>query len=221
MNYSFTQIRKGIILVESDTQHEIGSMFMRPQEFYESPYKDIRGHFFTIEQYTDIYTKDKGAFTYLNDWSGFNIPSDSFKDFIKTFQFSFTMQENFLVKGISSLIPNLEGNFYIIGVCKDKSNKEILAHEIAHAFWCLDNEYREKMSRIIKELPSNWINDAVRSLVALGYDRSVVEDEIHAYMSTTIDHHRIINIFGWEKYSKIRIPRKIRKFYEEYSSTNK
>jgi hypothetical protein len=50
---------------------------MRAQEYYESPFKQIKGKEFTIIKFMELYSKRFGenAFTYTTDWAGFNIPS--------------------------------------------------------------------------------------------------------------------------------------------------
>jgi len=220
MNYSFTQIRKGIILVEADSQYSLCSMFLRPQEFYESSYENICGKYFSLEEYMDTYAEDKGNFTYFTDWSGFNIPSSVFKSFIEHFKYSMSAKENLLVSSIRNLIPNFEGRFYIIGACKGKTNKETIEHETAHAFWYFDAGYQVRMRQLIHKLSKNLYDDAFYSLTSLGYDQIVVEDEIQAYLATT-SRKKILDVLGWRKYPRIQIPQEIKKFFKEYSLTYK
>jgi hypothetical protein len=168
----------------------------------------------------DVYAKEKGTFSYYTDWCGFNIPSESFKAFVELFQYSMSAKENLLVSSIRNLIPNLEGKFYIIGASKGKFNKETIGHETAHAFWYFDAGYQARMRQLIHELPTSFYDDAFYSLTSLGYDQSVVEDEIQAYIATA-SRKKILNVLGLKKYVRVRIPSTIRKFFKEYSSTHK
>jgi hypothetical protein len=130
-------------------------------------------------------------------------------------------KENLLVSSIKNLISNLDGDFYIIGVYKGKINKEALNHETAHAFWYFDAGYQSRMRQLIHQLSKNGLyDDAFYSLTSIGYDQSVVEDEIQAYMATA-SRKKILNVLGWRKHPHIRIPMAIRKFFKEYISTHK
>jgi len=62
-----TEIYDNILLVKTDTRHECASLFMRIQEFYESPYDNIKNNRFTMDEYMDTHAEDTGAFTYLMD----------------------------------------------------------------------------------------------------------------------------------------------------------
>src|SRR4249920_176504 len=76
-----TRIARGIFLVRFDSQYELASTFLRIQEHYES--SRFRGRVFTLEQYMDWYAARFGAFTYFEDWSGFNVPSTAFEPFYR------------------------------------------------------------------------------------------------------------------------------------------
>lgn len=219
MKFTFSRLRKGIVLVEADSQYALCSMFLRPQEFYESPYEKIRGRYFTLEEYMDTYAEDKGKFSYYSDWCGFNIPSESFKKFVELFQYSLSAKENALVSAIRNLIPNFEGKFYIIGVCKYKENKETLEHETAHAFWYFDPEYQEKMKNLICKIPIHLYECAYESLISNGYDANFIGDEMQAYLATA-SRKKILNVLGWGKYPNVRIPRDIKKFFKAYKKHN-
>lgn len=218
MRYTFTQVCKGIILVESETQYDICSMFLRPQEFYESPYENIRGKYFSLEEYMDTYANDKGTFSYYTDWCGFNIPSDSLKMFVKMFAYSLSRKESFLLASLCTLI-SFQEDFYIIGVCKEKSNKETLDHEMAHAFWYFDKKgYRNKLASLNKKIPTYLVENAFNCLQSAGYDTNMLEDEYYAYL-TTSSRKQILQIFGWG--AKTKIPKAIREFFKKYKSTYK
>jgi len=219
MKYNFSMIRKGVVMVEAESQYALCSMFLRPQEYYESPYENIRGKYFTLEEYMDTYAKDRGAFTYYTDWIGFNIPSDVFVNFVNLFHYTFTAKENLLVNGIRNLIPNLEGNFYIIGVCKGKWNKETIEHETAHALWHLDPVYRDKMRTLLYNKVRLYLYEKAKiSLESVGYDSKVINDELQAYLATA-SRKKILKLFGWSYGEKISTA--LRKYFKEYCEAYK
>ncbi|OGZ16930.1 MAG: hypothetical protein A3H76_05890 [Candidatus Lloydbacteria bacterium RIFCSPLOWO2_02_FULL_54_12] len=49
--------------------------FVRMQEYYESGSPRFRGRIFTLGEFKDWYRKERGRWSYANDWSGFNVPS--------------------------------------------------------------------------------------------------------------------------------------------------
>jgi len=80
VDYELHRVKKSIYAVKIDDQYQRAMLFLRYQEFYESPYKRFQGKNFDIFEFMDYYRKkrDADAFTYPKDWSGYNIPSDSF-----------------------------------------------------------------------------------------------------------------------------------------------
>jgi len=221
MNYQIQEIRKDTFLVESQSQYEICSMFMRPQEFYESPFESIRGHYFSVEQYMDTYAFEYGGFTYLTDWCGFNLPGSVVKDFFETFAYDLTRKERVLFEMIKSMKPNLDGDFYIIGACKQRKNKITIAHEVAHAYWLMYPDYKKRMVELINKIPLDFYDKAHKSLILQGYSESVICDEIQAYLSTS-SRKDLIRHFNLSVNSEnIRIPSNIKKFYKEFDSAHK
>jgi hypothetical protein len=75
MNYALSQLSPGIFFIEIEDAFDLSIFFLRVQEYYESPYKQIKGKNFTLLEYMKVYSEDKdNAFTYVQDWSGFNVP---------------------------------------------------------------------------------------------------------------------------------------------------
>ena len=58
---------------------------MRVQEYYESRYPSIKGKYFPIEDFMDIYSEKNGNFTYTLDWGGFNIPGNIYMEWAEDF----------------------------------------------------------------------------------------------------------------------------------------
>src|SRR5687767_6039954 len=73
------QIADGIFVVRFQSQYELASTFLRVQEHYESP--RFRNRVFSLEQFMDWYARRYGAFTYYEDWAGFNVPSTALAAF--------------------------------------------------------------------------------------------------------------------------------------------
>ena len=58
-----------------------------------------------------------------------------------------------------------------------------IGHELAHAYYYLDEEYKLKMDKAIKAYPRY---EEMKKIIlsGVGYDENVVDDEIQAYLST-------------------------------------
>jgi hypothetical protein len=159
--------------------------FVRYQEFYESPNPKFRDHSFQLLDYMDWYSKDKnrGCFTYPNDWSGFNIPGDTIK---KVWDlgisdrniYDYEMQE--LYRKFSAQYP--DNKFYIIGAC---NKAEItMRHEVAHGMFFTQPEYKKQMTALVKKLKKPFFKSMCHSLKEMGYTPKVYIDECQAYLST-------------------------------------
>src|SRR5690242_20121476 len=114
-----------IYLVRFETQYELAATFLRVQEYYESP--RFSGRVFSLEQYMDWYVAQFGAFTYYQDWAGFNVPSTALQPFYEG-KFDPLLEKE---KRLLRLFKRLRGRFYVIGVYDSGD----LTHELAHALY--------------------------------------------------------------------------------------
>ncbi len=186
------EVKKSIYAILIDDDYDRAMLFCRYQEFYESPFKDIKGKSFDLMSYMKIYKNHKktNVFTYPDDWMGYNIPSFSLKACMENV---FETQQKIcginsydhIMKDIVEIIHNhlnsSEAPFYLLGV--NDLDSSIMEHEIAHGIFYTNKEYQEKTIEIYNNLP-NIIKDEMRSiLLKIGYCDDVIIDEIQAYMS--------------------------------------
>jgi len=162
------KIADGIYLLRFETQYELTSTFLRVQEHYESP--QFHGRIFTLEQYMDWYVAENGAFTYFQDWSGFNVPSTAFQPFYEGKFDPLTRKE----KRLLALFGNLQGRFYVIGVYDDGKT-----HELAHALLFIDDDYRKAVREAMRGYDTSALE---KQLAEAGYARHVIPDEVQAYI---------------------------------------
>ncbi|MBW3011416.1 hypothetical protein KY326_04315, partial [Candidatus Woesearchaeota archaeon] len=79
------ELTRDIFHVMFPTQLELTSTLLRFQEHFEG--QEFKGKIFTLEEYKEWYVansvmgKKTGMFTYYEDWSGFNFPSDTLGPF--------------------------------------------------------------------------------------------------------------------------------------------
>ena len=162
------KVADGIYLLRFKTQYELTSTFLRVQEHYESP--QFHGRIFTLEQYMDWYVAENGAFTYFQDWSGFNVPSTAFQPFYEGKFDPLTEKE----KRLLGLFRNLQGRFYVIGVYDDGKT-----HELAHALLFIDDDYRKAVREAMRGYDTSALE---KQLAEAGYARHVIPDEVQAYI---------------------------------------
>ncbi len=169
---ALTPVAKNVFHLNFPTQHLLAATFLRFQEHYESP--KYAGKSFTWEEFMDWYAKENGKFSYLEDWSGFNIPSRVFTAFRKGLFDPLTKKEAALL----ALFEGVKGRFYVIGTAGAKDDGT-LRHEIAHGLFYRDPVYKRRVREILKGVDLAPVHAA---LIKLGYGPNVLEDEAHAYL---------------------------------------
>jgi hypothetical protein len=163
------KLADGIYLVRFETQYELAATFLRVQEHYESP--RFSGRVFSLEQYMDWYAARFGAFTYYQDWAGFNVPSTALLPFYEG-KFDPLLEKE---KRLLRLFKNLHGRFYVIGLY----NSGDLTHELAHALYFTDAAYRRAVRTAMRGYDTSALK---RQLAKAGYAKHVIPDEVHAYL---------------------------------------
>ena len=167
-----SRLADNIYLVRFKTQYELAATFLRVQEYYESG--RFSGRVFTLEEYMDWYASRFGAFTYYEDWSGFNVPSTSFKPFYEG-KFDPLLEKE---KRLLRLFRHERAPYYVIGVAGTGSRRDVV-HELAHALFFTDATYRQAVRTAMRKYDTSAMEDA---LARMGYARRVLQDEVHAYL---------------------------------------
>ena len=171
-----------VVHINYDSQYFLASSFMRIQEFYESPFENIRGKAFTLFDYMDTEVRNNGKFNYFDKWSGFNFPDYILKQFLKTQKVLYFNQEALKFVYIKSLVE-WDKPFYVIGTYGKDS--KVYDHELAHAFYYLSAEYKFQMDMLIGDIPPKKHKRILKNLSETGYTEKVFKDEIQAYISTS------------------------------------
>jgi hypothetical protein len=186
IDYKIHEVKENIFAVEVTDDYKLAMLFLRVQEFYESPNPKFRGVHFSIWDFHEWYSKERGgSFTYTSDWAGFNIPYDVLRECylnviaIET-PYDVVMQE------ILAMIAyrKSEGPAYIIGV--PDINGDTFLHEVCHGLYHVNEEYKQVADSITGELMAispNSYHTFKRNLLNMGYTDSVIDDEIQAYLT--------------------------------------
>lgn len=182
MTKKFTEIRQDIYLITAETSVELAKLFLRFQEYYESP--EFRGKIFTLEEFKDWYKTSRKAnrFTYYTDWVGFNIPGHVIEYVAHNFK-GLTKDEMWLMDNIHSKQRPF-APYYVIGVANGQS--DVLQHEIAHAMYYINKEYSFEVDQLLWK-KAHLLEDLGKYIMNLGYNESSVQDEKHAYLLSDMD----------------------------------
>ncbi len=157
------------------TQGALASTFLRFQEHYESPV--FRGKVFARAEFVSWYRARHGAFTYHEDWGGFNIPSYVLAPFFDGRFDPLSHRERRLLE----LFEDRRGDtFYVIGTFKGGDN-ETLKHEIAHGLFHTDLHYRRRVLAVLDDADA-WLIEEWQEHLAEYYHPAVWRDEIHAHL---------------------------------------
>ncbi len=191
VDWELYEVMDQMYAVKVDDAYQRGMLFVRYQEYYESPYNKFRGKNFDLFEFMDHYRKARGAgsFLYPREWSGYNIPSNYLTKCYVNLKGG-TPYDDEMGKIIVDVMQDLRvkfsrekaPKFYLIGV--DRVEGGIMDHEIAHALFYLNTKYRREVTDLVKKLSKRKYEGMRKILLDLGYREEVIVDEIQAFMST-------------------------------------
>ena len=217
IQYNLKEIYPRIFLVTMDNSYDLAMTFCRAQEFYESPYKEIRGKNFNMVEFQRLYTMRRGesCFAYPEDWCGFNVPSNAIRNLYYSSKIEDLNQYDTafhkIIDKITCGTNKNEYKYYLIGA--GTGDKQTKNHEIAHAFYYLDPTYKREMNKLIKEINKRSYSKITNFLLNVGYAKKVINDEIQAYLATGDSYMRDNSI----KIPK-NITKKFQKVFKQYSN---
>ena len=180
------KIGNNILFFEFKTQKDMALTFFRVQEFYESKNDNLLNKSFSVFDFIEESMDKNGYLDYFYFWSGFNVPGHIFKKWM-----DYDHGPNYFThleyKLLAEVIDNVDVNdkFYVIAT--KKKDKITFDHEMAHAFYYTDDQYRFQMDSVTYIIKTNHKHEykkICKSLSKMGYNEIVYDDEIQAYFST-------------------------------------
>ena len=188
IKYTLKSLYPGIYSCIIPDSYDLTMTFCRVQEFYESPHKHIRGKKFKLLDFMKDYAAVNGSFTYPIDWGGFNVPGKIIDNLYKLGIDDYNEYDR-IIECIHLKINNeidTRNNYYLIGTDGDH---ETIQHEVCHALFTLDKQYKKRVLALLKNLSANTYKKAEKILINIGYGKHVMKDELQAYLS--VDYRTI------------------------------
>lgn len=186
----FKMIGANIVHMIMPDRNQLASAVIRFQEYYESPFPEIKGQIFTLGYIKSLGSRsNRGINTYCgnelieSDWSGYNFPGSVLDPFIKGLFDPLTPEEAVIV----DTLRYRTDNFYVIATYGDTDPGDTLEHEIRHAMFGVSNGYKREVQKELIKYKKELIN-LKRCLSSWGYADEVLDDECHAYMSADHDY---------------------------------
>jgi len=197
--YTVSEIRPRIFFLKFKRRYDLCMQFLRYQEFYESPNPNFRDHAFDLIEFMEWYALSfgDGCFSYPTDWSGFNLPGNTIKRvwdlgvYDRT-KYDYDMLD--LYRQFAGQYP--DGKFYIIG---STDNGKTMRHEVAHAFFYVNDKYNDEMSSMVSGLDKRVLRSAYKLFKKVGYAEKVYADECQAYFATGLCKAFSKDVFKFDK----------------------
>lgn len=169
--FSIYRITEDILYLRFLNSFEHNHSLLRASAYYESPvYRNCSA--IDINDLKDWYRRSFGR---SQSCLGFNITSESFLSFFKEHLESLSPMEDSIFKALKT-----QSFKYLISTSKDdESEQSTFEHELSHAIFSLDLEYKEIASSLVMSMPK--IKFFESKLRKMGYCDTVMIDEMAAY----------------------------------------
>jgi len=219
IQYNIKEIKPKVFAVIVPDRYHRAMLFMRVQEYYESPNSKFRGKSFEIWDYIEWYSrKHADSFTYASDWVGFNFPLKVAQKCYSKPHLYYTPYDATMGKILDQIKETVNLKYgpkskaYIIGVADLTSTT--FQHELCHAYYHIDNNYKKEVDAITKEVDPKIYKRMCKNLEDMGYTEQVFNDEIQAYTCVDSDYFEFNSKIPETKLEKLS--KKYKVIYEKY-----
>ena len=208
INYKIKEVKPNVFAVIVKDKYDRAMLFCRAQEYYESPSAKFRGKNFSIWDYMKWYhEQNEWGFSYGADWSGFNIPLKTIRECYNKLNKIETPYDKVMDEIVNKISSNTG---YVIGCGNTKG--ETFKHEVCHAMYHLNKNYKKQMDDLTRGLPKKYYNTFKDNILKMGYAQKVIDDEIQAYMQYGYDEPKFgkgVDIDVRKKYNKLYLEKSI------------
>jgi hypothetical protein len=179
---------RDVLHLQFDTRISMTSSMCRLDAFSESALDTLRGKAITDwSHFLELLLVDDPK--YFIFWEGFNIPGHK----VKAFFDSYSVSDLTIVERQIQLL--MKDKSYLIAT-DVASTPETVAHELAHAKWATDPDYKKSAQKVVDSIPMSLKKDLEVGLIKYGYPKvtEILDDEIHAYLLTS-DNEELQDVF--------------------------
>jgi hypothetical protein len=182
--YKVSRISKlGLWLVTTDSLFDLGCLFWRAQEFYESPNPEFAGKSFALLDFMRWYCTEQSEthdFSYFTDFEGYNLPDTAIEAALASGCPDPNKYDVLFGRIVAEIRALQGGPYYVIGA--RTGDQAVTEHEIAHGMFYLLPKYREQASKLVNALPQR--DEIFKVLEGEGYGEICRVDEAQAYLAT-------------------------------------
>lgn len=190
IKYKIKEVKPNVFAVIVKDNYDRAMLFCRAQEYYESPNKKFRGKDFSIWDYMKWYSEEYGrGFSYGSDWSGFNIPFDVMWKCYNKCEME-TPYDEVMWEILTEIDrrTDTKKKCYVIGA--GDLTGETFQHEVCHGLWYTNQAYKKQAKNVLMTFHPEHYKVFKDNLIDMGYPDTVIDDEIHAYLTTNWNYGR-------------------------------
>lgn len=197
MSYKVKMLTSEIIHLQFPNNRAMKKHLMRFQLYAEHPV--FKKKIFSKKEYINWYLSIYGgkASDVYDIWLGCNIPHTAFKPFWEGAFKTMSREENRVLKTLSCLRGK---RFYLIASAD--GDLGVMKHELAHAFFGTNADYRKKAKNIVFRLSDEARKVIKERLYYCDYDKSTILDETHAFLLDGLKSFNSVFVCGEPKMPK-------------------
>ena len=216
IKYDIIEIKPRVFAVVVPDRYHRAMLFMRVQEYYESPNPKFRGKkSFNIWEYIEWYSrKNNDSFSYAAHWTGFNFPLGVALKCYDTLEDMYTPYDEIMTKIVWDIyeMNKDSAKAYIIGVADLTSIT--FQHELCHAYYHINKKYKKEVDAITESIEPKIYKRMCKNLTDMGYTEQVFYDEVQAYTCMDSDYFEFNRKISGGKLNKLS--NKYKLIYEKY-----
>jgi hypothetical protein len=169
-----------------------------------------------LVRFIELYSKKRNnTFSYAKDWCGFNIPGSVIDNLYKLGIDDYNEYDE-IIENIHKQVGNK--NYYLIG--SGSNDKPTIRHEICHALFFLDKNYKQSTTEIVKLLLPSLYKKITKLLTTLGYTKQVFVDELQAYLSTDCNLFKDLKLTKKERINLLDVETTLKIHFKNYKLKN-
>jgi hypothetical protein len=181
MKFKVKPCLPGVLHLEFNSRLGLNLTMCRMQEYFESPYDEVRCRNISLIEFIQYYAKEDGTMDYWSYWEGINIPKKYVDEFFMAHKFAASL--NVLELSVEKRWEDTDYQYLI--ATEVNSPPSVLDHELAHARYALDPVYKEAARKFILGMGTTVLNKLFESLTAnerYMTDGEHLIDEVQAYL---------------------------------------